>query len=144
MMKAFNPILNTLLVLACSVAVSLAGGKGWLSDLDVGLAKAKKEGKPLLASFTGSDWCAPCIMMEQKVFSKGEFVSKASKDYILVVVDSPNRDKALEAKNEKYFIRYGVEGVPSVVLFKPDGKKYDTITPVDYPSVRKFLKRIRK
>lgn len=82
--------------------------------------------------------------MQKKVFSKEEFVKKASEDYILVVVDSPNADPKLAEKNEKYFEKYKVEGVPTVVLLKSDGKEYDRFSASGHPSVDAFLKRIKK
>lgn len=143
-MKSINPIITTIAVLLASLSLSLGGGKGWISDLNEGLEKAKKEGKPVLAEFTGSDWCPPCMMMQKKVFSKDEFVKKASEDYILVVVDSPNADPKLAEKNEKYFEKYKVQGVPTVVLLKSDGKEYDRFSASAHPSVDAFLKRIKK
>ena len=40
---------------------------GWLVDFDKAKAQAAKEGKSILMEFTGSDWCPPCINLEQKI-----------------------------------------------------------------------------
>ena len=138
-----NTTLSTCLIIFLSAALSFAGGEGWMSDLNEGLEKAKKEGKPVLAEFTGSDWCHPCIMMQKKVFSKKDFVSAASKDYVLVVVDSPKKDKQLASKNEKYFIENRVQSVPTVVIFNPDGSEKERFGASQYPSVDKFLAKIK-
>jgi len=130
------------LALIFSVSSAFAGGKGWISDLDAGIAKAKKEGKSVLVEFTGSDWCPPCKMMQKNVFSKEEFVSKASKNYVLVIIDQPMKDKALSKKNEPLFAKYKVQSVPHVVLLNSSGKEFHRFNPTAAPSVDKFLKVI--
>jgi protein disulfide-isomerase len=34
-----------------------AGHEGWLVDVDEAYELHKKTGKPIMANFTGSDWC---------------------------------------------------------------------------------------
>ncbi len=143
-MKKLNIFSNIPLVSLLSTTLALAGGMGWITDLEEGLALAKKEGKPVLAEFTGSDWCPPCIMMQKKVFSKEEFVNAASKDYILVTVDSPRGDALVAQKNEPYFVKHSIQSVPSIVLFKPNGKEYDRFGAAEFPSIESFLNRIKK
>jgi len=63
--------------------------KAWLTSLDDGIAKAKKEGKPVLVEFTGSDWCPPCLMMQEKVFGKAAFLEQVGNSFILVKLDIP-------------------------------------------------------
>jgi len=133
----------SILAACASLTFAVAGGEGWISDLNEGLALGKKEGKPVLAEFTGSDWCPPCKMMQKQVFSKEEFVKEASQDYILVVVDVPNADPALAKKNEPYFQKYSVSGVPTVILFDAEGKESTRFGASRYPSVKKFLKKIQ-
>ena len=60
-MNTINPIFRTFLTLLTITSLTFAGGKGWVDNLDEGLALAKKQGKPVLAEFTGSDWC-PCLL----------------------------------------------------------------------------------
>ena len=143
-MNRINSLLKIFLTLIATSSLSFAGGKGWLNNLDEGLALAKKEGKPVLAEFTGSDWCPPCIMMNKKVFSNPKFVSEASKDYVLVVVDSPRSNPTLAKANEKYFAKYRINSVPSVLLLKANGTEYDRFSASSYDSVGRFLNRIKK
>ena len=81
-------------------------------------------------------------MMNKRVFSKSEFISKASEDYILVVVDSPENNPILAQKNEKFFARYKISSVPSVLLLKPDGTEYDRFGAANFSTVKQFLNRI--
>ena len=110
-----------------------------MTNVDDALAKGKKDKKPVLVEFTGSDWCPPCIMMHKKVFSKKEFVSKASEKFILVKIDIPKADKKLSEKNQKVLQKYKVQGVPTVVLFGEDGKEFNRFTASQFPDVSKFL-----
>ena len=74
--------------------------KGWTTDLEKAFEKAKAEKKAVLVEFTGSDWCPPCIVMRKNVFSTKEFVNEASKNFILVELDFPNADPAMQEKNQ--------------------------------------------
>ena len=38
----------------------------WLYNYEQAMNKAKSENKNLLLSFSGSDWCLPCMKMEKK------------------------------------------------------------------------------
>ncbi len=113
--------------------------EGWMDSVDDALAKAKTEKKPVMVEFTGSDWCPPCIMMGKEVFGKKEFVDAASKKFILVKIDIPNKDKELKAKNSKVLEAHKVKGVPTVILFTSEGKEFDRFTASKYNTVEKFL-----
>jgi protein disulfide-isomerase len=72
--------------------------EGWLVDLDEAYAKSIKEKKPILANFTGSDWCGWCKKLDADVFSKPEFKDWAQKNVVLLEVDFPRR-KQIPQKN---------------------------------------------
>jgi thiol:disulfide interchange protein len=140
-MKAIKLLMTTAFALVALSGVSLAGS-GWMTDVDAALAKAKTEKKPVMVEFTGSDWCPPCIMMHKKVFSKKAFTDAASKKYILVKIDIPNKDKALKKKNQKVLKKYKVSGVPTVVLFGDDGKEFSRFSASQFPTVKGFLAQL--
>lgn len=129
---------------------SLAGSafasslEGWSADLEKGLAQAKKEKKMLLVEFTGSDWCPPCMMMRKNVFSKQDFVKKASEKYVLVELDFPKGDKALADKNQPLAEKYKIEGFPTVILMHPDGKEFERFFASKYPESEAFLKHLEE
>jgi thiol:disulfide interchange protein len=137
-MKAIKLLMTTTLALLVFSSAAMAGGD-WMTSVDSALAKGKKEKKPVLVEFTGSDWCPPCIMMHEKVFSKKEFVSKASAKFILVKIDIPKKDPKLTEKNNKVLKKYKVQGVPTVILFGDDGKEFNRFTASQFPTVPKFL-----
>jgi protein disulfide-isomerase len=74
--------------------------EGWLVDLDEAYAISVKEKKPILANFTGSDWCGWCKKLDADVFSKPEFQDWAKKNVVLLELDFPRR-KTIPQKNQQ-------------------------------------------
>ena len=101
---------------------------GWLTDLETAKAAAKAANRPLLAVFSGSDWCKPCIMFEQEVFSKPEFMSYAKDKLVLAHFDFPRMKKnqlpaAQQKLNDAAAAQINREGdFPLAVLVSPEGK----------------------
>ena len=113
-----------------------------MDDLDKAFAVAKEAKKPVLAEFTGSDWCPPCIRMHKEVFSKKEFIDKAGRKFVLVQIDIPNGKPEVKEKNQPLLEKHKVRGVPTVILFGPDGKEFDRFGAAEFPSVEAFLARL--
>ena len=118
--------------------------EGWSTDLEKAFKDAKAQNKPVLVEFTGSDWCPPCIAMRKNVFSKKEFVEKASEDFILVELDFPRGDKEVKKKNEPYAKKYDIEGFPTVILFDSNGKEFNRFFASQYPKIDLFLDHLDK
>jgi thioredoxin-related protein len=116
--------------------------EGWSADLDKALEKAKAEKKFVLVEFTGSDWCPPCIAMRKNVFSKKEFVTAASKKFILVELDFPKGDKELSEKNQPLAEKFQIEGFPTVILLDSEGKEFTRFFASQFPKVEDFLKHL--
>lgn len=105
---------------------ALAGEGNWLTDYDTALAQAKKENKPLLIDFTGSDWCPPCKMMAKEVFASSTFQTFAAKDLVLLKADfpklkplAPEQQKA----NEELAQKFNIEGFPTLIVLNGEGKE---------------------
>ncbi|OON70362.1 hypothetical protein B0919_04090 [Hymenobacter sp. CRA2] len=100
----------------------------WNTDLAAALQQAKAANKPVLAVFSGSDWCKPCIMLKQEVFDQPEFQRYAQERLVLARFDFPRSKKnklpAEQAtRNEQAAAQYNREGAfPLVVLLSPEGK----------------------
>ena len=73
---------------------------GWLVDLDEAYALSVKEKKPIMANFTGSDWCGWCKRLDAAVFVKPEFQAWAKKNVVLLELDFP-RGKQIPQKNRE-------------------------------------------
>ncbi|MDP3851499.1 MAG: thioredoxin family protein [Luteolibacter sp.] len=141
MMKAIT-WLASFGVAALTASAFAATPEGWSTDLDKALVQAKAEKKSVLVEFTGSDWCPPCIAMRKNVFSKKEFISAASKKFILVELDFPKGDKALSEKHQPLAEKYKIEGFPTVVLLDSEGKEFTRFFASEYPEIKSFLKHL--
>jgi thiol:disulfide interchange protein len=113
--------------------------EGWSTDLEAAFEKAKETKMPVLVEFTGSDWCPPCKAMRKNVFSKKEFVDKASEKFILVELDFPRGNPEVKKKNQPYAKKYEIRGYPTVILFDSNGEEFDRFFASKYPTVEKFL-----
>ena len=117
-------LLVALFFVASSVVAPAAD---WQTDFAKALEKAKAENKHVLVDFTGSDWCGPCIELNNQAFSRPEFLTYADKHLILVEVDFPKRKKQtveVTKQNERLYREFRIEqkGFPTVVLLDSAGK----------------------
>lgn len=143
MMKAITWLASVTVGVAALTASAFASTpEGWSTDLEKAFEQAKAEKKSVLVEFTGSDWCPPCIAMRKNVFSTKEFVTAASKKYILVELDFPKGDKVVKEKNAPYAEKYKIEGYPTVILFNSEGKEFTRFFASDFPNTEDFLKHI--
>jgi uncharacterized protein YyaL (SSP411 family) len=100
----------------------------WLTDLSAAQAQAKVTNRPILAVFSGSDWCKPCVTYEQEVFAQPEFVAYAKDRLVLAHFDFPrqkrNQPTAAQAKlNDAAAAQLNREGdFPLAVVVAPDGR----------------------
>jgi thioredoxin-related protein len=113
------------MVVLLASASRLLGAEGWLTDFEKAKAEAAARKVPIVADFSGSDWCGWCIKLNREVFSQPEFKAYAGRDAVLFEADFP-RDKpqteALKKQNRELAERYGVEGFPTVLLLDAEGK----------------------
>ena len=114
-------------------ATAFASGDGWLQDYAAAQAVARRDGRDLLIDFGGSDWCAPCKWLKERITSKPEFIAEAGKYFVLVDIDDLRRptSKMPADRKERYRAlqgRYGIETFPSVVMTTPDGLPYARTT----------------
>jgi thioredoxin-related protein len=118
-------IFSLLCVAFLGLAVSASAGDGWMTDFEAAKAKAKAENKSLLLDFTGSDWCGPCIVLKQEVFSQPAFKEYAAAELVLVELDFPRgkeQSAELQAQNEKLSTLYGVVGFPTLLVLSSEGE----------------------
>jgi protein disulfide-isomerase len=101
-------------------AAYTASNPGWLVDLDEAYTFSKRDGKPILANFTGSDWCGWCKRLTASVFSKPEFKSWASQHVILLELDFPRRFQIPEKyRRQNYSLKnaFKITGYPTIWVF---------------------------
>jgi protein disulfide-isomerase len=130
LLRALLPAL--LLLLALPAARGADGGAAkavWFENLDDAVAASAKSGKPILADFTGSDWCHWCQLLKAEVFDTPEFASWADKTVVLLEVDMPVQKKQapeLKKQNEALVAKFDIQGFPTVLILdaklKPVGQ----------------------
>lgn len=114
--------------LLMGMATTHAAEKGWLTNYDNALAKAKNEGKLVLVQFHGSDWCPPCIQLKKEVLDTKEFRAIADAALVLVDADFPRnieQPEKLKKHNQELAKKFDIEGFPTVVILDRNGKVLD-------------------
>lgn len=121
-MKKISTFLAFLLIASFGVAQEkyTAENEGWLVDLEEAYQISQKTGKPIMANFTGSDWCGWCKRLTANVFSKPEFKKWADNNVVLLELDFPRRKQIPnEIRQQNYSLQqaFKVRGYPTVWVF---------------------------
>ena len=106
--------------------MAVAGSDDWMTDFEKAKAKAAERNVPILADFSGSDWCGWCIKLDKEVFSKEAFTAYAKDSLVLFLADFPMKKElpdAVKQQNETLSKRYGIEGYPTVLLLDKNGRE---------------------
>ncbi len=122
----------------------------WLTDFQAAQQQAQREHKQILISFSGSDWCGPCIKMKQEVYGSAAFDSLAQKKLVLVRADFPRAKKnqlpEQQVKlNEALAEKYNPQGkFPFTVLTDENGKVLKTWDGYAFGSQDNFMKELNQ
>jgi thioredoxin-related protein len=120
----------------------------WLKDYNLALRTAKKEGKPILAYFSGSDWCRPCMQLQQEVFDSDSFAEFADKHFVLVQFDFPMRSEnklsEIQVKhNEEIAEKLNSEGLfPAIVIVDENEKVLGIISGYNRIGIEAYLEKL--
>ena len=130
-------------------AVLTAGTpSGWLDDFAKAQKLAKKEKRPMLVLFTGSDWCGWCKKLRGDVLSKPEFEKfAASKKLVLVYIDFPRESNMTEAekeRNKQLASTYKVRGFPTTIVFDANGKELGRMPGYSKQYIKNVTKMLKK
>ena len=121
----------------CLCFLSIGFGQendSWLTDYEEVYKKSINEKKPIMANFTGSDWCGWCKKLKKAVFETEVFKKWAEDNVILFELDYPRRTpqpEELKKQNRELqqTFRQFVRGYPTILIFdiqrtyKEDGTK---------------------
>ena len=93
----------------------------WFTDFEQSKEAAGVSNKVILMVFSGSDWCKPCIRLDQNVFQDESFRDYAREHLVLLKVDFPRkRENKLEndqrVQNEALAEKYNKTGSFPLVL----------------------------
>ena len=100
----------------------------WQTDFTKAKEDALKENRAILISFSGSDWCGPCIRMEREIFESNVFTNYATNNLVLVKADFPRQkknqlSKEQTQKNDALAEKYNPNGkFPLTLLVSSDEK----------------------
>jgi thioredoxin-related protein len=89
---------------------------------------AQQSHKLIILTFSGSDWCVPCIRLHQKFFESEVFKKYADDNLVLVNADFPRLKKNQLSKdqikqNEALADKYNSHGIfPLTLLLDANGK----------------------
>lgn len=93
----------------------LAAGAVWHLDYDAAHREAVNLRRPLLIHFYGQT-CAPCLRMEQEVFSQRDVLDMLATEFVAVKVDAGIRG---DVRAGNLVQRYGVRTMPTDVIIDP-------------------------
>lgn len=90
---------------------------------------AKKENKLVLLFFHGSNWCPPCIKMQNEVFAADTFVNKVNEKILFLDIDFRTKPKLSDAQlahNKEVKKRFELpedfgQGYPQVIIINGKG-----------------------
>jgi len=136
----FAPSTKSIIVIVCVIggAVALwnhgwewgAPKPAWPNNYVQGATQAKAEQKPLVLSFTGSDWCPACQELDKYVLDTATFRDYAAKNLVFIEVDMPqhkSQPAALQQQNLQLVMKYDVHGFPTLVILSSKGIFLDQI-----------------
>jgi thioredoxin-related protein len=118
-------------------------GQNWQSDFQQSLQTAQAEDKPVILVFSGSDWCAPCMKLENEIWNSDEFKIYSAKHFVLYKADFPRQkknqpDSEQVKANKQLAEKYNQKGFfPLVVVLDKNGKVlgetgYKKLSPNEY------------
>ena len=99
--------------------------QAWTASHATAVMKSQQTGKPILASFSGSDWCHWCIKLDDEVFSTREFEDWAEENVVLLYLDFPKQTSQpadIKAQNMQLAMEHKIQGFPTVVFLTSDGQ----------------------
>ncbi|MFC2109633.1 thioredoxin family protein [Bacteroidota bacterium] len=117
----------------------------WQINMDTAANIAKEHNKKIVLVFQGSDWCAPCIKLDKKIWSTELFKNYAKDNFVMVKADFPRRKKnklseELTKQNGLLFEKYNRNGIfPFVVVLDADKKVLKTTGYKQKMNVREYI-----
>ncbi|WP_298223060.1 thioredoxin family protein [Flavobacterium sp.] len=104
----------------------------WESNFETAKKTAKEKHQLILLNFSGSDWCAPCILLRKDYIESQVFTDFANDHLVLVNADFPRKKKNQGTpeqikRNEALAEQYNKQGnFPFTLILNADGKVLKT------------------
>ena len=122
MKKAFAPLLFIFL------SVFNGFSQEWNTDFETSKKRASENNQNILLVFSGSDWCGPCIKLDQDIWKSDAFIDYSINHLVLLKADFPKKKKNKLSKeqqlhNDALAEKYNMQGYfPFVVVLNAEGK----------------------
>nr|WP_299034638.1 thioredoxin family protein [uncultured Tenacibaculum sp.] len=152
-------IFSLIVVLSISITVSSQEKMkdslktiNWTSSYQEALKKVKKEKKPMLIYFKGSDWCGPCKTLDKELFTTEKFKKLSKDNFVLYEADIPfNEDLVAREKleiNKKLAKKFKISSYPTLLFINHrqkiiDSKKGLILIDYYYPFFESVIKKYR-
>ncbi len=101
------------------------GAFEWLKNYELALEKGKKEKKPLLLFFCGSDWSGWCMKIKKEVLDSSAFSNAIGSRLIGLEIDFPHHSIQLpeiEKQNLALKEQMEISDFPHFILMYPEGR----------------------
>ena len=85
----------------------------WETDLNVAMARAEQENRPVFLHFFGND-CPPALQMENEVFVQPSIVSHLRTNFVMVKINA--------SENVTLAQRFSVTAIPTDLIMKSNGQ----------------------
>jgi thioredoxin-related protein len=108
--------------------VTFGYSQNWKTNFEEAKKEASDQNKKILLVFSGSDWCAPCIKLDNVVWKSEAFKSESEKNWVIYKADFPKKkanqlSPELTECNNKLAEKYNKNGsFPLVILLDKTGK----------------------
>lgn len=110
--------------MACLLSVTASLHAAWTPDYEAAKKQARETNRPILALFTGSDWCPPCKDFDKNVANSERFLRYTGGKVVLLKLDFPHhmlQSPVLIAQNAALAERIGGEEYPRFYLLDENG-----------------------
>jgi len=107
----------------------------WVRDEAAALARARKEGRPLLVEFY-ADWCAACNRNRKALFKDPQIADEINGRFVPLLVDGKRKTAEVERLEKKYDGKY-----PTIVVLDAEGREAARF--VGEPEAGAFLEKLR-
>ena len=117
--KTMKKLLVITLLFTSTIAFGQEKSK-WYIDFEKAAQVSLQTGKPILADFTGSDWCGWCKKLKKEVFITPQFKDWADQNVVLLELDYPRRkqqDEKIKKQNRELQQIFQVRGYPTIHIF---------------------------
>lgn len=118
-----------------AVASKPAEKATWHEDFETALAAAQQQKKPILMRFTAT-WCVPCRVMDSSSWPDDQVQALLSQKFIPLKVDIDQAD------SRELVRRYGIYGVPTLVVIDSDGQEIERENFLSAAALRQFLEEV--